>query len=225
MPRTRFIFKTTRVLGGQTVHLRHRVPWLPASATSAILDQVQRAKSMLSATIAVMHSATNPATRFNDWATLAIQHARTYFLIPDVGPPFEQWSEILAVLELTYNGLNSDVTLKLGADGDVGYVSRHRVAAGTPGAVMISDGNYRTHEGHAIHISKRDMLRDADLGVKVLIHEATHRYANTLDHGDAGYRRQNDRDWGAPGLTVDQALNNADSYACFAVRIGRDLGR
>ena len=90
---------------------------------------------------------------------------------------------------------------------------------------MVSDGNYRTHEGHAIHISKRDMLRDADLGVKVLIHEATHRYANTLDHGDAGYRRQNDRDWGAPGLTVDQALNNADSYACFAVRIGRDLGR
>ena len=217
MPGTRFIFKTTRALGGHTVHLRHKGPWLSNADTNAILGQVQTAKSMLSATIAAI---------YNGVIGSAKRHAETYFLIPNPpGPTAEQCRRIMEVLELTYNGLNSDVTLKLGADGSVGYVSRHRVAAGTPGAVMVSDGNYRTHEGHAIHISKRDMLRDADLGVKVLIHEATHRYANTLDHGDAGYRRQNDRDWGAPGLTVDQALNNADSYACFAVRIGRDLGR
>ena len=222
MPRTRFIFKTTRELGGQTVHLRHRVPWLPASATSAILDQVQRAKSMLSATIAVMHSATNPATRFNDWATLAIQHARTYFLIPDVGPPFEQWSEILAVLELTYNGLNSDVTLKLGADDDDGYVNTHQVAQGTPGSIRYSDGTHWTTDGHAIHIDKKKMLRDADHGVITLIHEATHRYANTWDHGLAGYRKEDDSDWRLPGLTVAEALHNADSYAHFAFRVGRD---
>ena len=234
MPRTRFIFKTTRELptrnleigevGGHTVHLRHKGPWLSASATSAIMDQVQRAKSMLSVAIAAMYSGMMRKTSSNGMAGPAIERARTYFLIPDSGPTDLQCMTITSVLELTHNGLNSDVTLKLGGDGCNGYVRRHRVSAGTPGSYTTGNGIHWTSEGHAIHISKKEMLRSADLGVITLIHEATHKYANTLDHRDAGYRREDDRDWKAPGLTVDQALNNADSYAYFAFRLGLDYG-
>ena len=214
MPGTRFIFKTTRELGGHTVHLRHKGPWLSNADTNAILGQVQTAKSMLSATIAAI---------YNGVIGSAKRHAETYFLIPNPpGPTAEQCRRIMEVLELTYNGLNSDVTLKLGADGNHGYVRPHRVPAGTPGSIMDGDGIHWTNEGHAIHIDKRDMLRNADLGVITLIHEATHRYANTWDHGLAGYRKEDDSDWRLPGLTVAEALHNADSYAHFTFRVGRD---
>ena len=214
MPGTRFIFKTTRALGGNTVHLRHKGPWLSNADTNAILGQVQTAKSMLSATIAAI---------YNGVIGSAKRHAGTYFLIPNPpGPTVEQCRRIMEVLELTYNGLNSDVTLKLGGDGHNGYVRQHRVARGTPGSIVDSDGNHWTNEGHAIHISKKLMLRSADLGVITVIHEATHRYANTLDHGFPGYRNGDDSGWMEPGLTVDQALNNADSYAYFTFGVGRD---
>ena len=223
---TRFIFKTTRNLptrnlqtgevGSQTVQLRHKWPWLSASATSNILDQVQRAKSMLSVAIAAMYSRVTRSAK---------RHAETYFLIPNPpGPTAEQCRRIIEVLELAYNGLNSDVTLKLGADGGYGYVRQHHVPARTPGSFSAGDGTALTHEGRTIHISKKCMLRSADIGVITVIHEASHKYANTFDHGDAGYRKEDDSGWWEPGLTVDQALNNADSYACFAFRIGLDYG-
>ena len=214
MPGTRFIFKTTRALGGNTVHLRHKGPWLSNADTNAILGQVQTAKSMLSATIAAI---------YNGVIGSAKRHAATYFLIPNPpGPTAEQCRRIIEVLELAYNGLNSDVTLKLGADGGYGYVRQHHVPARTPGSFSAGDGTALTHEGRTIHISKKCMLRSADIGVITVIHEATHKYANTLDHGFPGYRNGDDSGWMEPGLTVDQALNNADSYAYFAFHVGRD---
>ena len=216
MPRTRFIFKTTRVLGGQTVHLRHRVPWLSNSATTTILNHLQTAKNMLSATIGVMNKGAIELVKTN---------AAIFFLIPNPpGPTEEQCERILNILQLTYHGLNSDVTLKLGADGNHGYVRPHRVPAGTPGSIMDGDGIHWTNEGHAIHIDKRDMLRNADLGVITLIHEATHKYANTLDYDDADDRIADFSYWLEPGLTTEQALNNAESYALFAFRVGCKQG-
>ena len=89
---------------------------------------------------------------------------------------------------------------------------------------MDGDGIHWTNEGHAIHIDKRDMLRNADLGVITLIHEATHKYANTLDYDDADDRIADFSYWLKPGLTTEQALNNAESYALFACRVGCKQG-
>lgn len=48
--------------------------------------------------------------------------------------------------------------------------------------------------------------------VRYLIHEATHLYAGTIDHADRGYVN-NDGQYRQGGLTQEEALNNADSYA------------
>ena len=222
MPRTRFVFKTTRHLENadgirHAVHLRHKVPWLSNSATTTILNQLQTAKNMLSATIGVMNKGAIESVKTN---------AAIFFLIPNPpGPTEEQCERILNILQLTYHGLNSDVTLKLGADGNHGYVRQHQVPAGTPGSIVDGDGTHWTADVHAIHIIKRDMLRNADLGVITLIHEATHKYAGTLDYDDADDRTADYFSyWLDPGLTTEQALNNAQSYALFAFRVGYKQG-
>jgi hypothetical protein len=63
--------------------------------------------------------------------------------------------------------------------------------------------------------------RRAFKGVMVYIHEATHLYARTDDHNQAGYlidglvMDANQYPYREAGLTSAQALNNADSYAGF----------
>ena len=233
MPRTRYVFKTTRALptknletgqvGSHTVRLRHRMPWLSDSDTNDILAQVQRAKSMLSFTIGAMYNGViEPARR----------HAATYFLTPATGPSPFHCQVILMCLQRTYNGLNRDMTLKLGTGrfpGLAGYVAVHEVPAETPGSYPLDPTDPRsmhlTTEGHEIHLDKIELLQrhdGGDGGARMLIHEATHKYAYTADHGGAGYRHADDSGWMEPGLTVDQALNNADSYAYFAFHVGRD---
>lgn len=53
--------------------------------------------------------------------------------------------------------------------------------------------------------------------IRYLIHEATHMYAQTNDYSDRGYVN-NDGKFRQSGLTQEEAIKNADSYACFVVR-------
>lgn len=64
-----------------------------------------------------------------------------------------------------------------------------------------------------------------DVGTRLYLHEATHSFAETNDHGDKGYLEEradfkcaNDP-YRAAGLTPKQALNNADSYAGFVNQV------
>lgn len=53
--------------------------------------------------------------------------------------------------------------------------------------------------------------------IRYMIHEATHAYAQTNDYSDRGYVN-NDGAFRQSGLSKEEALANADSYACFVVR-------
>lgn len=199
---SRFIFSTKAKLGVNVVQLKHKGLWLSGGDTKKIVDMVARARAMLSSTIAVLSSGGSTACN---------THANTYFLGI---PTKDEWTTLSARLELIYGGLSSDVTLKLGADGDYGYIMKHSV-----------EGGGWSREGHTIHISKKRILKDEALGVITLIHEASHKYADFLDHGDAGYRESDDSGWWEPGLTKADALNNADSVAYFVYRVGESMHR
>lgn len=59
--------------------------------------------------------------------------------------------------------------------------------------------------------------------LKDMIHEATHAYAKTDDHGESGYLDK-EGNYRAPGMTHPEAINNADSYAGFVLlRMGLGL--
>lgn len=154
------------------------------------------------------------------------RHFGRYFLTP--APTNDDRNACIVVLEKTMNGVGSKINLKVTATSDdaYGYVGYETGAKGVLRGVFSPRHNLGTRGGATvsrgdIHI-RRDLLA-ADqfgLGVITFIHEATHKYASTRDHGDSGYINNEGTDFDAPGLTAAQALNNADSYAwfCYAMR-------
>jgi hypothetical protein len=206
MPSTRFIFNTTKTIPGQTIQLKHKGIWLSKSASTTITGHIMRARAMLSTTIAALSSGLSRKDK---------AFASTYFITGPNGPTPVQLLGIQTKLQLTYGGLSSDLSLKLGGDGAHGFVVERNNGFGT------------------LHVSKKTLLSSEQLGIITLIHEATHKFAGTED-GDAGvsgkdseemgYREEDDTDWWRPGLTTDLALNNADSLAYFTYRVGEAHG-
>jgi hypothetical protein len=200
---TRFLFTTKTSIGSDTVRLKHKLPWLAEGDATKITDMIARARRLLFSTIAALNSGNANA-----------EFARTYFTAV---PTAAEWERIKANLELIYGGLNTDVTLKLGAGGHDGFV-RARIFWHGPEEYSL---DYR---GHTIHVNKKRMLSNEARGVIIIMHEASHKYANTEDHGRPGYRLADDSDWAAGGLTKAEALDNADSYAHFVYRQGASMG-
>jgi hypothetical protein len=85
--------------------------------------------------------------------------------------------------------------------------------------VVDLDDNREWRKG-AIHITGA-RLKQGRLGVKTLIHEATHKWAGTED-----YVYFHDNGWFPLGRfkSKERALRNADSYAWFALKVGRSGG-
>jgi len=196
MPSTRFMFSTDTSIGGQKIKFQHKAPWMSDSTKTSLTQLVQRAKILLSHTISdIYHSPRREV----------VELANRYFLTAP-GPTPEEWRTIMSKLELTYNGLSADINLKLGADGAYGFVG---FVGGRPGTV---------------HISKKRALKNPKIGVIALIHECTHKFAQTEDgtpaDDECGYRENDDSDWWGPGLDKANALNNADSYGWFALQVG-----
>ena len=212
---TRFLFTKKVKTLGFNLQLKHKGIWLANADASKITKAVARSKAMLSLALARCGAyADSDARRF----------AATYFLTPGSGPANDEWSRIKAILQLTYQGIGNDVTLKLGAgSGTLGYVAHSTTDNPAESIGLDSDGDMIAQKG-AIHISKKKLLGNAELLAVTFIHEATHKYANTFDHGNSGYRKSDDSDWWTPGLTKNQALNNADSYAYFTYRVGEAHG-
>lgn len=212
---SRFLFTKKVKTLGFNLQLKHKGIWLANADASKITKAVARSKAMLSLAISRCGAyADSDAKRF----------AATYFLTPANGPSTDEWSRIKSILQLTYQGIGNDVTLKLGAgSGAFGYVRHSTTNVPAQSIGLDSDGDMIAEKG-TIHISKKKLLGSAELLAVTFIHEATHKYANTFDHGDSGYREEDDSDWWAPGLTRAQALNNADSYGYFAFRVGEAYG-
>lgn len=206
---SRLLFGTKTKLGSQVVQLKHKGIWLSKADEKTINGQIAQAKACVTNTITAINGG-----RIN---TLATRMAKEYFLTAT--PSQAQWNELVRILELTKGGLATDFTLKLKGDGNFGFVRQHGVEASDPHA-FLEDGEHWSTHGHSIHVSKKRMLKSAELGIVTIIHEATHKYAYTLDHDDRGYRHSDDSGYWKPGLTPEEAFKNADSIAYFAYRVG-----
>jgi hypothetical protein len=149
--------------------------------------------------------------------------AEKYFLTHRAAINAEDVDFILKVIRLTINGLVGAQTLKIG-DG----VSKTRPVHGEvsfkqPEEVMIQKAYHsRTKE---LDINKKVVYGAIKLertslegknGVQTLIHEATHKYAGTIDYV---YFNEAGEDPSPGLLDKKKALMNADSYAWFAQRV------
>jgi len=208
---TRFIFNTKSKIGADTIQLKHKGLWLSKSNTKKITMMMATSRAMISSTIAAVVNR----------ESVCKTHAATYFKCT---PSSDEWDNIAAKLQLTYGGLSGDTTLKLGANGNFGYVTASVVNAGHVGSVIDEDGDHISYNNHTLHVSKKRILKNSDIGAITIIHEASHKYANSFDHDDRGYREADDSDWWTSGLTKSEALNNADSFAYFCFHVGRAKG-
>lgn len=130
-------------------------------------------------------------------------------------------STVKAVLTTTSNSLRAPHGIKVRDDDDAyGYVNlayggrRHL----TNGAVFYDRDGDAIHRLGEIHLDKKTVKTDMTMAVITYVHEATHRFSNTDDHDDRGYFRADGTAYVQPGLTWQQALNNADSYAYFVYK-------
>jgi len=154
-----------------------------------------------------------------------IRYANKFFLTDKKTIAAGDLTKIETIVTKVWNGLAGDVTIKAGTnvgtnDKDVSGAVRGRAAAGTPRPyhnveVDLDDGISKTMGAMRID---QDTLLKGRLGVVTLIHEASHKYAGTIDYC---YLKNADQ---TPRGTFDdkaKALINADSYGWFVVKVGR----
>ncbi|MDE1897272.1 MAG: hypothetical protein KGH91_09365 [Rhodospirillales bacterium] len=128
----------------------------------------------------------------------------------------------LDIIKQTYilvrNGMfSTDLNLKVTISGDAnGYVNSHKVSskksnhnAGVRGGNAVKRGD--------IHLDSDRLDGDPEWAAKTTIHEASHKFASTADFGNIGYTDDDTYKFRAAGLTAAQAINNAESYAMFAM--------
>jgi len=140
----------------------------------------------------------------------------------------EYLQTVQRVLRQSYDGLVADPTLKLGTREKTTLGSVHYHTTSFPFLAMKHENGKSWKKGNgdriastgAIHIRAKAFANRKHLLAKTIIHEATHKYANTWDFGEQGYWREKKNDYGEPGLTHNEARRNADTYAMFAYTVG-----
>lgn len=181
-----------------------------------ILAHLDRALRRIERTMGQLNAPTPNAA--------VLKYAHRYFLTPKDSVPDYVLNFIKPIIVQVQNGLSGDVTIKTGGrvgsgnsddNGEVnfttadGHKSYHNRVFDYEDKEMVTTG--------AIKIDK-DRLTQGILGMKTLIHEASHKYAGTTDYC---YFKD---DGETPRTTFDdlaQAVINADSYAWFIVKLGR----
>ena len=207
------------VLGQNNIQLqvltRHRTG--AVDAQDRAVQVVALAFGSVEATIGALSA--NPI----DPATQAM--VRRYFLTRNPSPAF--CMQVAAKLELIRNGMRLGLTLKADLSWSMERESRTKDIMGYTnwhGSICCGAGHYGS-----IHI-RRDHLMAADLRqpVVTVIHEASHKFADT---GDYGYVTADGSQFkfqayppglagGPPAMTVGDACSNADSYAWLCLQLG-----
>lgn len=226
---TKYVKAETRTVGGTTltVMIRKGTDSLIADTAAQVLET---ARKLLEKADAAVYS---PMLSQN-----VLAHAAHYFLTPINGIPDGSLNTIKTVITKTRTGLAGDVVLKTGKvlsgekdDSTRGQVLRASVSQADFDAHTLThpDRGYQTfvqsldpsdtkhYRRGAMHVTSG---RLADMwGVKTFIHEATHKYAGTID-----YRYIKDDGSTPRGEFSDasKAQINADSYAWFIVMLGWD---
>ena len=81
---------------------------------------------------------------------------------------------------------------------------------------MVMPNTKRLGKNNTIEFSLQTSATNR-LAAHYFIHEATHLYGDTADHSYRGYVNADRTGFQQTGLTAEEAKNNADSYAAFAI--------
>lgn len=131
-------------------------------------------------------------------------------------PTSNELNDVKSILELIMNGINADVSIK---------VRKVNSSLLEPDEKDIKDHveGYVTTRGGSkgdVHVVPSYIKSNSWQATRVFIHEASHKYADTLDYDEQGYIFADGSDFREPGIVADQCRKNADSYAYFCMAVG-----
>ncbi len=197
-------FGTKKKTSFGNVRLKHRELFFGNKAERKSLKTVEKAYAAVTATIAKI--SMGDAT-----AAGGVRDAmQKYFKC-------QQKLTVMAKLELVQNGMKGGFAFK------TDNTSRQRsinVFGDAPDEVDLTEGYVRGMDAGDIHVTRDYIMNNRFQAVRVLIHEATHKFAQTDDFDEQGYMEADGSDFREPGITSAQCLNNADSYAYFCMALG-----
>lgn len=201
------VYKTTTINpGGSRIWVRQVLFYGNSAIPQQVAIAVQAARNWLSQTI--------PELRHDMAPNIASSYQHCF----RAAPTPEDISTVKSVLTTVFNKLSDDFGIKVREDDEAyGYVRRYmsgRVHFDSGVQFYTALGNPIARRGE-IHIDRNTLLHSPRMSVVTLIHEASHKFANLRDHGDRGYFEADYSDYEAAGLTHEEALMNADSYAVF----------
>ncbi|MBX9663190.1 hypothetical protein [Novosphingobium sp.] len=189
------------------VRLKHRELFLDKAAQQASMDTLEKAYTTVRTTIGWM--VHRNATK--------LEQAMQQYFKSGTGKA----GDVQAILEITINGMNNG-KLALKTDNTSDYRSinyfgdKKEVLPYIEGYVRNGPNGTKGD----IHVKRDYIMNNRFQAVRTFIHEATHRFASTEDFGEQGYMWSDGSDFREPGITADQCLRNADSYAYFCMAMG-----
>ena len=144
-----------------------------------------------------------------------LEYLRYYFKLDAAADPYHATWHIGQRLSAIEQGLyGEDLKIKL---TDVGYAYVNRYSNYSQAKKNRNGNDAAGYWGHT-HIPKADLDPNTIWsGAAKLLHEEAHRNAFVDDHGQRGYVSTNGASFVQPGLTHEEAMNNADSYAQFVM--------
>lgn len=189
---------TDKMVGTAKVHVKQVLGFANAGVVTNLTDAILFSQRAVRFALGLTNLEQNELFLkfFGPDAMDGTRHTRDYVARTAPGLVKSVLSKILA-------GITSEHSVKVADLGtSEGYVSSYEHRA--PGA----------QQGD-IHINKRNLDgRNFGLSAITYIHEASHRFAQTHDHGKKGYC-DGEGVYKGEGLTAQEACNNADSYAWF----------
>lgn len=200
-------FGTSKSASFGKVRLKHRELFLDKAAEKASLETVEKSFTTLKNTIGwLAHRDANKVK----------QAMQLYFKSGT-----DKCGTVQALLEVVLNGMNN---------GKLTFKTDNTTAKRFTGAFGVDADDVPNIEGYvrngsdgskgAIHVTRDYIMNNRFQAVRVFIHEATHRFANTADFDEQGYMYADGSDFREDGIKADQCLNNADSYAYFCMALG-----
>ncbi|MBX9752059.1 MAG: M35 family metallopeptidase [Roseococcus sp.] len=219
---TRFTDQQAVTVDGQNITVKTR-PGLDLPAVAALPGLIQDAKAHLTRADLLLAA--------EDFTLDMLSFARRYFLTGKSGPDKKELRQMRYVVSATRAGLSGDMTLKIGENVGRGDKDVH-------GSVAVTEGTHGTKPYHtvgtelstsrfnfggpvnevrgAMKLSNTTLI--GPIGLVTLIHEATHKYAGTVDYC---YFKNDGVQPDGTFTNRLKALANADSYAWFVVAIGK----
>jgi hypothetical protein len=131
-------------------------------------------------------------------------------------PTANELNDVKSILELIMNGINADVSIKVRkVNSSILKPNQKHLKDRVEGYVTRRNGS----KGD-VHVVPSYVESNSWQATRVFIHEASHKYADTLDYGEKGYMFSDGSDFRQPGIVADQCRKNADSFAYFCMAVG-----